>query len=141
MHRHLARAPMGKTILGMISGKRYQRESFIAAKVNSKIIAPFCYKGTCDTNLFNLWLEQFLIPELNPGKVIIMDNATFHKSQKTGELIESSGYRILFLPPYSPDLNPIETFWANFKKLVQKNLTKIKNLSQAIDKSFQMCTS
>jgi len=69
-----------------------------------------------------------------------MDNATFHKSKKTKELVESAGCKILFLPPYSPDLNPIEIFWANFKKLVQKHLVKIKNLSQAIDKSFQICS-
>jgi len=123
----------------MMSGKRYQRESFVAGKIMSKIIAPFCYTGTCDTLLFNLWVEKFLVPELQPGQTIIMDNATFHKSQKTKELIESAGCRILFLPPYSPDLNPIEIFWANFKKLIRKNLERIKNLSQAIDKSFLMC--
>jgi len=60
-----------------------------------------------------------------------------HKRQK--ELIESAGCRILFLPPYSPELNPIEIFWANFKKLIRNNLERIKNLSQAIDKSFLMC--
>ena len=132
----MARALIGKTILGLISGRRYQRESFIAGKVKSKIITPFCYNGTCDTTLFNIWTEKFLMPELSPGQVIIMDNATFHKSQKTKDLIESIGCEILFLPPYSPDLNPIEIFWANFKKLVQKNLMKLKNLSLAIDKSF-----
>jgi len=83
--------------------------------------------------------RKFLVPELQPGQTIIMDNATFHKSQKTKELIESAGCRILFLQPYSPDLNPIEIFWANFKKLIRKNLERIKNLSQAIDKSFLMC--
>ena len=123
----------------MISGKRYQRESFVAGKIMSKIIAPLCYTGTCDTLLFNLWVEKFLVPELQPGQTIIMDNATFHKSQKTKELIESAGCRILFLQPYSPDLNPIEIFWANFKKLIRRNLERIKNPSQAIDKSFLMC--
>jgi len=104
-----------------MSGKRYQRERFVAGKIMSKIIAPFCYKGTCDTLLFNLWIEKFLVPELDPGQTVIMDNATFHKSQKTKELIESAGCKILFLPPYSPDLNPIEIFWANFKKLIRRN--------------------
>jgi len=141
IHRPFARAPIGKKILGMISGKRYYRESFVAAKIKSKIIAPFCYNGTCDTTLFNIWIEKFLIPELKPGQVIIMDNASFHKSQKTKELLESVGCTILFLPPYSPDLNPIEIFWANFKKLVQKNLMRFKKLSHAIDKSFLICTS
>ena len=80
-----------------------------------------------------------MIPELSPNQVIIMDNATFHKSKRTKELIESAGCSVLFLPPYSPDLNPIEIFWANFKKLVQKKLKKLGNLSQAIDRSFLEC--
>jgi len=120
----------------MISGKRYQRESFVAGKVGSKIIAPFCYQGTCNTDLFNYWIEHFLVPELVPGQVVILDNATFHKSSKTKELIESSGCRVLFLPPYSPDLNPIEIFWANFKRMVKEKVKQLKDLSQAVDASF-----
>ena len=110
--------------------------AFVAAKIESKIIAPFCYQGTCNTDLFNLWIETFLIPELQSGQVVIMDNATFHKSQTTKELIESKGCRILFLPPYSPDLNPIETFWANLKKLIRETLKKASSLSKAIDQAF-----
>jgi transposase len=83
-----------------------------------------------------MWLKDFLIPELKPGQVVIMDNATFHKSQKSEELIKQSGCQILFLPPYSPDLNPIEKFWANFKKMVRSNLEKIQNLAKSIDFSF-----
>lgn len=115
---------------------RYARQSFIAAKIESRILAPFCYKGTCDTPLFNLWLKDFLIPELKAGQVVIMDNATFHKSEESQKLIEKAGCRILFLPAYSPDLNPIETFWANFKKMVRSNLEKLKTLADAIDFSF-----
>lgn len=65
-----------------------------------------------------------------------MDNATFHKSEESQKLIEKAGCRILFLPAYSPDLNPIEIFWANFKKMVRSNLEKVKNLAEAIDYSF-----
>lgn len=136
LKREYARAPRGEKIYGAIFGKRYARESFIAAKVESKIIAPFCYTGTCDTLLFNLWLKDFLIPVLRKGQVVIMDNASFHKSQNSRRLIERAGCKVLFLPPYSPDLNPIETFWANFKKLIQNNLGKFKTLAEAIDFSF-----
>jgi transposase len=99
-------------------------------------LAPFCYKGTCDTQLFNLWLKDFLIPQLKTGQVLIMDNATFHKSEESQRLIKNAGCRILFLPPYSPDLNPIEIFWANFKKMVRSNLEQLKTLAEAIDFSF-----
>ena len=123
-------------VYGAISGRKYSRESFIAAQIESRIIAPFCYNGTCDTLLFNAWLKDFLVPELITGQVVILDNASFHKSQETQRLIESAGCRVLFLPPYSPDLNPIEIFWANFKKMVQVNLESLKTLAKAIDFSF-----
>jgi transposase len=123
-------------VFGSISGLRYARESFIAAKVENRILAPFCYQGTCNTDLFNMWLKEFLIPELKQGQVIILDNASFHKSKESEYLLESVGCKILFLPAYSPDLNPIEIFWANFKKMVQVNLEKLKTLAKAIDFSF-----
>jgi len=83
-----------------------------------------------------MWLKDFLIPELKSGQVVIMDNATFHKSQESLNLIEMAGCKVLFLPPYSPDLNPIEIFWANFKKMVRTNLETLKTLADAIDFSF-----
>lgn len=73
---------------------------------------------------------------MKPGQVVILDNASFHKSEKSKQLIEEAGCKILFLPPYSPDLNPIEQFWANFKKIVSSNLEKIQTLAEAIDFSF-----
>ena len=66
-------------------------------------------------------MEQFLIKELKVGQVVVMDNASFHKSQKTLELIESVGCRLIFLPPYSPDYNPIEKFWANMKRWIKSH--------------------
>ncbi len=62
-------------------------ESFIAGLVDDKVISPFCYQGTCDTNLFNLWLGFCLLSALGPGYVIIMDNAAFHKSEQTQKII------------------------------------------------------
>ncbi len=136
LRREHVRCQAGNQVYGAVSGMRYARESFIAAKNQFRILAPFCYTGTCDTKLFNLWLKDFLIPELKPGQVVIMNNATFHKSKYSQQLIEQAGCHILFLPPYSPDLNPIEIFWANFKKQVQKNMERFTNLAQAIDFSF-----
>jgi len=127
----------GTAIPGSVSGKRYARESFIAGKLGTQIIAPFCYTGTCDTELFNMWLQKLLIPILEPGHIIIMDNASFHKSEKTKELITKAGCTLLFLPPYSPDFNPIEKFWANFKRKVRNTIQKYKSLSETIDVTFK----
>lgn len=85
-----------------------------------------------------MWIEKFLIPELSPKQVVIMDNATFHKSKKTQELIEKAGCQVIFLPPYSPDFNPIEKYWAWFKAQVRSNIHLFSNLSQTIDYVFNM---
>ncbi|WP_006297001.1 transposase [Holospora undulata] len=66
--------------------------------------------------------RNFLIKKLKPGKVVIMDNASFHKYKRSRELIESVKCSIIFLPPYSPDLNPIEKFWANMKRGIECNI-------------------
>ena len=100
----------GEKLLGKKSGKYYERTNIIAGYVNRKSLAPMIFNGSCNTPLIEAWVEQFLIKELKPSQVVIMDNASFHKSQKIKDLIESVGCRPIFLPPYSPDLNPIEKF-------------------------------
>jgi transposase len=66
--------------------------------------------------VFNQWLEHMLLPELSTGSVIVLDNASFDKSAQTRQLVEQAGCQLLYLPPYSPDLNPIEKLWANLKR-------------------------
>lgn len=122
---------------GECSGKRYARESFIAGQIQEKVVAPFCYDGTCDGQLFNFWLEKFLLPELGPGYTIVMDNASIHKSEETLNLIYRANCKILFLPPYSPDLNPIERLWARIKAKIRKSIANFGSLSEAIDFAFK----
>jgi hypothetical protein len=136
MHRDFGWAAKGELVMGEVSGKRYARESFIAAKCGPEILAPMCFQGTCDTNLFNFWIEIFLVPILQAGQVVVMDNATFHKSEKTKILIEAAGCTLLFLPPYSPDLNPIEVYWANLKAKIKSLIKDSSTLSEAIDHAF-----
>jgi transposase len=115
----------GKLIESKKSGKHYLRTNVIAGLAEKKSIAPFVFYGACNAELFNDWVEVFLIKELKPGQTVILDNASFHKSPKTKELIESVGCDLLYLPPYSPDLNPIEQFWAKMKRWVKSRLTDI----------------
>ena len=96
------------------------------------------FNSSCNTQLFEAWVGQFLIKELQPGQVVIMDNASFHKSQKTKELIESVGCKVIFLPPYSPDLNPIEKFWANMKRWIRQQIEFYQSLYQAISAFFTL---
>ena len=135
--REYGRGTRGERVLGEKSGRRFARESFVAGLKNKKTIAPFCYNGTMDSELFNYWLVNFLIPAVSPGDTIIMDNAAFHKSDKTKDIISYSKCNLVFLPPYSPDLNPIEKFWANLKAYVKKYINKFTTLADTIDAVFR----
>jgi putative transposase len=89
----------------------------IAARLGPTFEAPLLFAGTCTTTVFNTWLDQALCPLLNNTHVGVMDNVPFHKSAKTRALIHSTGATLLFLPSYSPDLNPIEHDFATSKKI------------------------
>ena len=132
-------AKKGEILPGKKSGKHYERTNIIAGYVDRKPIAPMVFNGTCNTELFNNWVEQFLIKELESGQIVVMDNASFHKSQKTRELIESVGCRVIFLPPYSPDYNPIEKFWANMKRWIKNRITPFDKLYEVIEVFFLLC--
>jgi transposase len=136
LHREYARGTRGKKVFGEISGKRFDRQSVISALLQGKFLSPMCFEGTCDTNLFNTWLKQILIPNLTPGQVLILDNASFHKSIESQKLVQDAGCTLLFLPPYSPDLNPIEKYWANMKAKVRELLPKAKTFADALDKAI-----
>lgn len=135
MHREYGRGLRGKEVPGEISGKRFARQSVISALFKGKFFAPMCFEGTCDASVFNTWLKEMLIPNLIAGQVLILDNASFHKSVESQKLIEAAGCKILFLPPYSPDLNPIGKYWANMKKKVREFLKEAQTFSEALDKA------
>ncbi len=83
-----------------------KRISIIGALNQGKVGAPCAFEGYCNSELFEAYVENILIPELKIGQTVILDNASFHKSVKIRKLIENVGCNVLFLPPYSPDLNP-----------------------------------
>lgn len=101
-----------------------------------ELVAPFEYVGYTNTDIFLVWIEHCLCKALKPKQVVVMDNASFHKSAKVKELIEQVGCRLIYLPPYSPDLNPIEHVWANLKRFIRKNDNRQDNLSLAIEQSI-----
>lgn len=116
---------------------RFARESFISALYKGKFLSPMCFKGTCNTEVFNTWLEKLLVPELKKGQVLIFDNASFHRSERSRKIIEDAGCEILFLPPYSPDLNPIEKYWANLKVNIREKLRRASKFTETIYGAFK----
>lgn len=93
------------------------RVNALGALLKGVLLTVGLTTSNVDADMFNLWLEGDLLPKLPPGAVIVLDNASFHKRSDTKEMIENAGHRIEFLPPYSPDLNPIEPKWAQAKAI------------------------
>ena len=108
-------AARGQKVYGDRPGKRQQRTSLLLAQSRTKSFAPLLFKGTCNTVLFNTWLKTCLLPELKPEQTVVMDNAAIHKNPETKKLLEEAGCHLLFLPPYSPDFNPIEKTFGSLK--------------------------
>lgn len=113
-------SPIGKPTSSEQYGYKYKRTTLLAWIRGEEVLAPFRFEWMTNTAIFNDWIENFLCPEIKPWDLVVMDNASFHKSQRTRELIEKRGARLLYLPPYSPDLNPIENYWALLKLYVRK---------------------
>jgi transposase len=125
-------------VQGEISGRKFKRVSIVAGKCGADIIAPLEFDGTADHILFEFWFEELLLRELTPGYVIVMDNASFHRKAVLQALAERAGCSVMFLPPYSPDLNPIENFWAWLKRSLRSSLGSFESMEDALTNLFQV---
>ena len=94
--------------------------TFLAALRHDRIAAPCVIDGPINGESFLAYVEQFLVPTLKPGDIVVMDNLGRHKGSAVRRLIRAAGARLFFLPPYSPDLNPIEQVFAKLKTLLRK---------------------
>ena len=103
--------PRGKRLKGYSPHGHWKTLTFIAALRSDRIDAPLVIDGPINGELFQLYVRQVLVPTLSPGDVVIMDNLGSHKGRAARAAIRSAGAHLIFLPPYSPDLNPIEHVW------------------------------
>ena len=99
---------------------RFERTSIVATLRLSGINAPICYRGTMNGEFFRAYIAQALAPTLRPGDIVVMDNLSSHKVDGALNPIYARGARVLFLPPYSPDLNPIELAWSKIKSILRR---------------------
>jgi transposase len=97
----------------------------IAGYREGQLLAPFTVGGACNRPVFEIWLETCLIPVLQPGDWVVIDNATFHHGGRIAALIAAAGVQIVYLPPYAPDLNRIEKCWAWLKSRIPKQLYQV----------------
>jgi transposase len=137
LFREFARAPRGQKIIGFISGQKFKRTNIVAGYCQKKWVAPLQYDGNTNSDLFEFWFENCLLKEIR-RKFIILDNATFHRKTRLTELAAKKKCKIIFLPPYSPDLNPIENKWAWVKGKLQEILPDVDSFDDALWSVFQV---
>ncbi len=106
----------------MKSHFKRKRLSIIGPLNRTILKASFVFEGNGTREVFETYLSKILLPHLKPGQTVVMDNASFHKGGKIQIIIESAGYQLLYLPAYSPDLNPIEHWWATIKHRMKRAL-------------------
>jgi transposase len=122
----------GEKVYGEVSGKRYKRLNIVSAQCGNVKIAPFVYSWGTTAIWFEVWFEWYLCPLLPPGKVIIMDNAMFHRKAVLEKIAALYGLSIIWLPPYSPDFNNIEHLWANLKKWLKSFASAFSSIQDAV---------
>lgn len=120
MARLRGRAPRGERLVGKVPYGHWKTTTFVAALRSTALTAPCVIDGPMNGNAFLAYVEQILAPTLKPGDIVILDNLGAHKVAGVREAIEAAGARLLYLPPYSPDLNPIEQLFAKLKALLRK---------------------
>jgi transposase len=120
MTRRYAWADVGDRALGHAPSGHWKTTTFLAGLTSEGLIAPFVLDGPINAECFRAYVEQILVPALRPGDTVILDNLSSHKDEQAASLVADASARLLFLPPYSPDLNPIEMAFAKFKELLRK---------------------
>lgn len=133
MARLYGRCPVGQRCPGVVPHGHWQSSTFIAALRHEGIAAPFLVEGPVDAEVFTAYLEQVLGPELRAGDTLILDNLATHKIQNVNRLLSARGVGLRYLPPYSPDLNPIEQAFAKLKaRLRQASARTLEDLQSAL---------
>jgi len=119
MTRTYGRSSRGQRLVERVPYGRWQTTTFLGALRSTGFVAPLCVEGAINGRVFLAWVEQHLIQALRPGDVVVLDNLSSHKVKGVVEAIAAVGAEVRYLPPYSPDLNPIELAFSKFKKLLR----------------------
>jgi transposase len=124
MTRTRGRSEKGSRLVEKTPCGRWSTTTFLGAIRATGFVAPLCVEGAINGRLFLAWVEQHLAPQLRQGDVVVMDNLSSHKVKGVAEAIEAVGAEVRYLPPYSPDLNPIELAFSKFKRLLRDGMRR-----------------
>ena len=120
MDRLRSRAPKGERAYGNVPRNRGKNTTLIASMSLHGMGEAMCIRGATDSGIFEAYVERFLAPTLSEGQVVVLDNLGAHRTRRVRELIEAKGAELVFLPAYSPDLNPIEEAFSKIKNVLRK---------------------
>ena len=120
MARRHGRCLRGERLRASVPHGHWKTTTFVAGLRNTGMVAPMVIDGPINRDAFTAYVTQVLVPELSPGDIVIMDNLSSHKGQAIRDVIEAAGADLLFLPPYSPDFNPIEKAFSKLKAHLRK---------------------
>lgn len=142
MTRTYGRSALGTRLVDKTPCGRWQTTTFLGALRAEGFIAPLTVEGGINGELFRAWVEQHLVPVLKAGDIVVMDNLSSHKVAGIREAIEAAGAELRYLPPYSPDLNPIEMAFSKFKALLKKAAARtVTELWEAIAAALPLITA
>ena len=133
MYRQYASIPRGQRVNISISGKRHKRIGLVGGQCKGKFFAPFTYSGTMRAPLFEQRFKYKLLKVLQKGRVIIMDSAAFHKKEVLHEIAQAHSQTLIFLPPYSPEHEPIEHAWSALKRNIASQVHCYGSVEEMID--------
>lgn len=142
MARSRGRAPRGERLVGAIPLGAWKTTTFLAALRQDGLGAPAAFEGAMTSETFTAYVEQILAPTLKRGDIVIWDNVPIHKAEDARLAIEAKGARVLFLPPYSPDMNPIELAFSKLKAILRKAAARsTRSLWRALRKALSCFTA
>lgn len=133
MTRRYGRSALGTRLVEKTPCGHWQTTTFLGALRAGGFVAPLTVEGAINGPLFRAWVEQHLVPVLQPGDIVVMDNLSSHKVKGVREAIEAAGAELRYLPPYSPDLNPIELAFAKLKQRLREGAAR------TVDKLWDLC--
>ena len=141
MARRHGRCLRGERLRVSVPHGHWKTTTFVGALTLRGFIAPFVLDGAINRDAFETYVAQVLVPELRPGDIVVMDNLSSHKGPTIRDLIEAAGAKLLYLPPYSPDFNPIENAFAKLKALLRKAAERsLPELWRAIGRLIDLFT-
>jgi transposase len=141
MTRRYGRAPRGERVAEGVPAGHWRTLTLLAALTTEGVRASMMIESPTDGDVFLAYVEQILCPRLEPGHLVILDNLAAHKLAGVRQLIESRGAQVLYLPPYSPDFNPIEQAWSKLKQLLRAAKARLlANLESAVAQAIAAIT-